>query len=35
MPNDPAVKPTAVKNANSIKSLGAEFINKVIRVIIL
>ena len=28
IPNDPAVKPTVVKNANSIKSLGAEFISK-------
>ena len=27
-PNNPAVKPTAEKNMNSIKSLGAEFINK-------
>ena len=34
-PNDPAVKPTAAKNMNSIKSLGAEFINKLIWDIIL
>ena len=34
-PNNPAVKPTTAKNANSIKSLGAEFINKLIWVIIL
>ena len=30
IPNDPAVKPIAAKNANSTKSLGAEFINKLI-----
>ena len=30
IPNDPAVKPMTVKNMNSIKSLGAEFINKLI-----
>ena len=29
-PNEPAVKPTAVRNMNSIKSLGAEFINELI-----
>ena len=31
-PRDPAEKPTNTKKINSIKSLGAEFINKPIRV---
>jgi len=30
IPNDPAVKPTTANNKNSIRSLGAEFINKLI-----
>ena len=30
IPNDPAEKPTAAKKANSIRYLGAEFINKLI-----
>jgi len=28
IPTDPAVKPTAIKNKNSSKSLGREFTNK-------
>ena len=28
IPTDPAVKPTAIKNTNSSKSLGKEFTNR-------
>ena len=33
-PIDPAVNPTARKNANSVKSLGIEFTKKLNRVIL-
>ena len=33
-PIEPAVKPTAKKNANSVKSLGIEFTKKLNRVIL-